>query len=297
MNECSMKATISLDPQKQLLTEKQRDVLHFLQEYYERSGFPPTMKEIGDRFGFASTNAVTQYLQALERKGYIRRLTKGASRGIQLIDFTPTPKRPFTQKNNGNSAADPNSNANRNTSAFQPLQGVFQTMMQGVKNIIIAGEASASRPLAAFLSPRGQLKIDTDFFAPSTHDQQGLETHTGQSQSVKAQEVQAQGVQVQSGHGQGVPVQLFAAIVEDEGMSADAIRQGDVVVAQQQFTAQDGALVVVIVHDAIVVRRLSLVGTVGELTASTRGFPPVSLNTFPPNAAIIGVVCGAMRKL
>jgi SOS-response transcriptional repressor LexA len=287
-----MNTTISLDPEKQSLTEKQRNVLLFLQEYYKQSGFPPTMKEIGDRFGFASTNAVTQYLQALERKGYIRRLTKGASRGIQLLDiidstapFLQASEQSGTTYNHGvngtlnSTVRNTLSNSLSNTASvaqIPPLQPMFKTAMHGVKNIIIAGQAPASQPFAAFLSPRGQIKIDTDFFAPPL-----AEGETPPSQAEQ----------------QTLAAQLFAAIAEDDGMNAEGIRQGDVAVAQQQFTAEDGEMVVAIAYDAIIVRRLSLIGGVGELTASTRGFPPISLNASPPNAAIIGVLRGIIRKI
>ncbi len=46
---------------------------------------PPTIKDICNEFGFASTNGVHQVLTVLEKKGYIKRIAKGASRGIKII--------------------------------------------------------------------------------------------------------------------------------------------------------------------------------------------------------------------
>lgn len=244
-----------LDSVKQTLTQKQQNVLRFLQDYTEEHGFPPTMKEIGDKFNFRSTNAVTQYLVALERKGHIRRTTKGASRGIQIVDFVPTPKQPVS---------------NAGTASFPVQRGVAQMLnhqYQSVKNIVIVGDGNAQNPLSAFLSPRGQLKIDTDFFLP--------ESTTPDTP----------------------PPQLFAAILSDDGMSAEGLREGDVAIAKQQFTANEGDIVVALFHDTLVVRRFLRLGVVCELEAATKTFPPISFHEGSGTVAIIGVVIGQMRKL
>ncbi|MDX1429992.1 MAG: transcriptional repressor LexA [Rhodothermales bacterium] len=55
------------------LTEKQRDFIRYLRAYYRDNGVWPTYREISDHFGFRSPNSVTQNLQALHKKGYLRR--------------------------------------------------------------------------------------------------------------------------------------------------------------------------------------------------------------------------------
>ncbi|MFY8000197.1 MAG: transcriptional repressor LexA [Candidatus Kapaibacteriota bacterium] len=250
-----MKATISTDSTKQPLTAKQHDVLRFLQDYTEERGFPPTMKEIGDKFSFASTNAVTQYLVALERKGYIRRSTKGASRGIQIVDFIPHQPKHITQT----APALP-------SPMHRSLAPMLNHQYQSVKNVVIVGDGIAQNPLSAFLSPRGQIKIDTDFFLPD-----------GVSPDAP-------------------PPQLFAAIVGDDGMSAESMREGDIVVAKQQFSALEGDIVVALFHDTLLVRRFVRMGGVSELEAATKTFPPISFHEGSGTVAIIGVVLGQMRK-
>lgn len=51
------------------LTPRQRDVLGFIDECAR----PPTMREICERFGWASTMAATVHVRALEKHGYIVR--------------------------------------------------------------------------------------------------------------------------------------------------------------------------------------------------------------------------------
>jgi repressor LexA len=65
------------------LTEKQRDVLDYILHRVRDEHHVPTMREIGEAFGLRSTNAVRNHLDALERKGCIRRQA-GVSRGIEL---------------------------------------------------------------------------------------------------------------------------------------------------------------------------------------------------------------------
>ena len=55
------------------LTERQQEVLDFIQAKIDRDGYPPTIREIGAELGIRSTNGVNDHLKALERKGYINR--------------------------------------------------------------------------------------------------------------------------------------------------------------------------------------------------------------------------------
>lgn len=65
------------------LTQKQEDVLQFLRERIH-GGSTPTYREIAEHFGFKSPKAATDHVQALERKGCLRRNGR-RSRGIELI--------------------------------------------------------------------------------------------------------------------------------------------------------------------------------------------------------------------
>ncbi|MCX6641075.1 MAG: transcriptional repressor LexA [bacterium] len=66
------------------LTEKQQDILEFIRRQVIEKGYPPSIREIGAYFGIRSTNGVRGFLQALERKGEIKR-SNHISRGIELI--------------------------------------------------------------------------------------------------------------------------------------------------------------------------------------------------------------------
>ena len=72
------------------LTERQSLVLAIVREHTALKGYPPTLREIGERVGIRSTNGVNDHLKALERKGYVRR-DDVKSRGIVVIPHDDDP--------------------------------------------------------------------------------------------------------------------------------------------------------------------------------------------------------------
>lgn len=73
----------------QTLTTRQQQVFDFIKEYIEANGCPPTLREISAHIGTAGTVTATSHVEALEKKGYLRRRGGGSSRGIMLVQ-TPS---------------------------------------------------------------------------------------------------------------------------------------------------------------------------------------------------------------
>jgi len=61
----------------QRLTERQRMIVEVIEDSVRRQGYGPTMREIGDAVGLASTSSVSHQLSRLAEKGY---LSRGAGR-------------------------------------------------------------------------------------------------------------------------------------------------------------------------------------------------------------------------
>ncbi|MEP6955594.1 MAG: transcriptional repressor LexA [Chthoniobacterales bacterium] len=61
-----------------MLTDRQSDVLNFIQTEQRAKGITPSTREIQQHFGLASQTSVMQYLDALERKGFIDRPARKA---------------------------------------------------------------------------------------------------------------------------------------------------------------------------------------------------------------------------
>lgn len=55
------------------LTEKQKRVLEFIEQFTKEQGYPPSVREIGAAVGLTSTATVHGYLERLEKKGYLDR--------------------------------------------------------------------------------------------------------------------------------------------------------------------------------------------------------------------------------
>ncbi|AAD36159.1 LexA family transcriptional regulator [Thermotoga maritima MSB8] len=64
------------------LTERQRKVLLFIEEFIEKNGYPPSVREIARRFRITPRGALL-HLIALEKKGYIER-KNGKPRALRI---------------------------------------------------------------------------------------------------------------------------------------------------------------------------------------------------------------------
>lgn len=63
-------------------TERQQQVLDFLQSYIDNNGYPPTLREICAHLGVSGTLPAIRHLDALGKKGYLKR--DAGPRGIAL---------------------------------------------------------------------------------------------------------------------------------------------------------------------------------------------------------------------
>lgn len=77
-----------------MLTDRQRDVLGFIQREQRERGVTPSTREIQQHFGYASQTSVMQYIATLERKGFLDRQARKARSlmtPVQKIRITDIP--------------------------------------------------------------------------------------------------------------------------------------------------------------------------------------------------------------
>ena len=55
------------------LTPRQQRCLNVIRESIEQRGYPPSMREIGEKVGLTSSSSVAHQLRTLEHKGYLKR--------------------------------------------------------------------------------------------------------------------------------------------------------------------------------------------------------------------------------
>ena len=67
------------------LTERQQQILRFIQGKQDSEGLTPTFREIAGHFRFRSPNAALAHVQALLAKGFLKNLP-GRARSLQVAD-------------------------------------------------------------------------------------------------------------------------------------------------------------------------------------------------------------------
>ncbi len=121
---------------KNQLTERQQEILQFIQNYLYEVGYPPTIREIARHFGMSSTFGVKKHLDALVKKGYLN-IESNASRGISFL------KSEFLQ--------------NRNT----------VSVPEETNKIPIVGRVAAGSPILAEQNIEGSVVVDPSFTGKS----------------------------------------------------------------------------------------------------------------------------------
>ncbi len=67
------------------LPPRQAQVMDFVEEFIDVAGYPPTIMEIADALEITSTFGVRKHIDALEKKGFIKRAGPGLSRSIVVV--------------------------------------------------------------------------------------------------------------------------------------------------------------------------------------------------------------------
>ncbi|HXZ84881.1 MAG TPA: repressor LexA, partial [Myxococcota bacterium] len=70
------------------LTKRQKEIFDFVCEYLDRSGYAPSLEEIGERFGLSSVATVHKHVQNLVDKGLLRKAWN-RSRSIEVVREEP----------------------------------------------------------------------------------------------------------------------------------------------------------------------------------------------------------------
>ena len=107
---------------KNELTKRQQQVLQYITSFADNSGYPPSQREIAAHLNVSGTLPVMKHLDALERKGYLKR--ENVSRGISL---TVPNSRPMSLPIVGTVRA------GQLSTAIEDIQGFFSVDQVAVK--------------------------------------------------------------------------------------------------------------------------------------------------------------------
>ncbi|RHW37959.1 transcriptional repressor LexA [Neobacillus notoginsengisoli] len=71
------------------ISKRQQEILEFIKDEVKRKGYPPSVREIGEAVGLASSSTVHGHLERLESKGMIRR-DPTKPRAIEILEMEET---------------------------------------------------------------------------------------------------------------------------------------------------------------------------------------------------------------
>jgi repressor LexA len=75
------------------ISKRQQDILEFIKGEVKKKGYPPSVREIGEAVGLASSSTVHGHLARLESKGLIRR-DPTKPRAIEILEIDQTAQIP-----------------------------------------------------------------------------------------------------------------------------------------------------------------------------------------------------------
>ena len=140
--------------------DRDQAILDMIATSLDTQGRPPTIREIGEAFGIASTNGVRYYLDRLEKSGKIRR-DRWTSRGIELSG--PKPSVSLTP---ASALAAPG----MHKGATAPARAIPQhSSTRNAIEIPLLGRVAAGAPILAEENIEDVLIVDGAFVRPGKH--------------------------------------------------------------------------------------------------------------------------------
>lgn len=113
------------------LTARQQSILEFIKKNLSEKGYPPSVREIGEAVGLASSSTVHGHLERLQQKGFIRR-DPTKPRALELLSDTSIRER-----------------------RIEPMDSPVMAP--------IVGRVTAGLPISAFEDVQGYLPLPSDF--------------------------------------------------------------------------------------------------------------------------------------
>lgn len=123
------------------LTPKQKQILEWIEEYLRTHQTMPSRREIALGLGLSSPATIQQHIEALEKKGYLKR---GESRGSRALQWTARSKKLFT--------------------AIQATPARPVDELGSVDSIPLLGSIAAGYPIEVFPDAR-EVKIPLQLFS------------------------------------------------------------------------------------------------------------------------------------
>lgn len=247
-----------------MLTQKQRDLLMFINTYTQKTGLSPSFEEMKHGLDLKSKSGIHRLINALVERGFLERLPNKA-RALEvkkLPENMPQATPPAAEKRDPKAGVKPNfkqKHLNSMGARQQPQYEDFSASTYGAANVNeivslpIMGKIAAGTPIEALRQEHETIDMPMHMLG-----------------------------------GQG----CYALTIEGDSMMKAGIMDGDIVIIEKCDRANDGDIVVALVDDAeVTLKRLRReVGTV-VLMPENDAYQPLRL---PPNRVQIQ---GRLRSL
>lgn len=224
-----------------VLTQRQHQLLKFIQDYLDQYGVPPSFEEMRNALKLKSKSGIHRLITGLEERGYIRRLAYRA-RALEVVRLPES-----LQKVAGGdvvatgSSGDPNDPTNVVHGRFGVRPSEAANADGQLVTLPLFGRIAAGTPITAFRDHNTQIDVPPHMVQSGDH---------------------------------------YALEVVGDSMIDAGIHDGDVVVIQRADTAENGEIVVALVDDEeVTLKRLRCKGATVALEAAnpeyeTRIFGP-----------------------
>jgi len=138
-----------------MLNERGRAILNYIRCFQRDKGYPPTIREIGEKFQIASTNGVRYHLNILQKEGHLSRrsrISRGTTtvtEGIPVLGRVAA-GRPLLAEESYEGTLEPGT-------VFGDTAGLFALRVKGESAEEIAGCAEAMRDLVPARATAGRV--------------------------------------------------------------------------------------------------------------------------------------------
>ncbi|MCU0654515.1 MAG: transcriptional repressor LexA [Polyangiaceae bacterium] len=245
------------------LTPKQQLVLDFIRQSIRERGYPPTLREIGSRFGIKSTNGVNDHLKALETKGYLTRedMKSRSLRPTGLVyeevpvSSVPRSRAPLSLVPSPANSSDDDDPLPPTDAAFPPAEFL---------EIKVLGRVAAGVPILADENVIDTVRVDRAMLNISPQQ-------TGK---------------------------VFGLRVSGDSMIEAGIFHGDYLFVRQTSTANRGDIVVALIGEEATVKQYFPEKDHLRLQPANSRMAPILVHASDMRSTtLLGTVCGVFRRL
>lgn len=240
-------------PKVEGISSIQQQIWEFIRRNVESKGFPPTLRELGDAFGIASTNGIRYHLRVLTEFGYIEH-QKGSRRGLRLLN--PDGSSPFQRNVSDETNPQDLEDLPDNVVPF-PERRPPEGLSHWWKPLPIIGRVAAGSPILAEENKEDEIGVDQALF------------------------------------GGGPNVDLFGLRVNGDSMIEVGIFDGDLAVVRKQRTARPNEIVVATVNDEATVKRYLPGQDQIVLKAENKDYDPIIVtpeDRFRVVGVVVGII-------